>query len=350
MTDPMSVWLTDCLVSDLAERRPIDGADPVIAALAALNAEIDAATLPPVVPRVYLSASASTAGTSASVSAARRAGLAVTAVSLVVFGSSGLAAAVAGDPMLPLRYVAGKIFEHGLSEPQPTDRLLGGGSDARKDLTSEHDSGASEPDPVGVDSSFAVPQHGDERARQGGPAGATTPASGRGAAAAGTDPAPRTRSQETGQHGGESAPTSESVDGVEVDLVGPPAAELAASEDEPAGDVGTSPPADAEPEDSTSSPEIEDESDQSDAGHQAASHPGQGSGPSGQGTPGGGPSDGSSQGTPGDDLRGLGGQGTQAGDGGVGPKGGSDQQATLDAAADEPTADEVNRGSGRGRD
>jgi hypothetical protein len=97
------VTASDALISALSERRRIDGADPVLASLEAWVLRIDShpvapwtRPLPPV------------AKTTSPAELARR----VAALTLVLtVSSSGLAAAVNGDPLSPLHFVKGQ-FTH----------------------------------------------------------------------------------------------------------------------------------------------------------------------------------------------------------------------------------------------
>jgi hypothetical protein len=118
MTEPARDLLaTDQLVTALAERRRCEGGDSVAAALSALCAEIDREPIP---------AGALPAQPDA-LPFVRRVGIAAATVGVLAVASSGVAAAVTGDPLLPLRYVVGKLYEEAApgSEPDEDRFLLG---------------------------------------------------------------------------------------------------------------------------------------------------------------------------------------------------------------------------------
>jgi hypothetical protein len=97
------VAASDAVISALAERRPIDGSDPLLRALEAWVDRIDAVPLAPWTGPVPMC-----------VKTASRAEMARRAVALTValtLSSSGIATAVSGDPLTPLHVVI-RGFHH----------------------------------------------------------------------------------------------------------------------------------------------------------------------------------------------------------------------------------------------
>ena len=94
---------SDEQISALSERRPIDGADPVLASLQAWVQQIDAC---PVAPWTRPLPAVTKAASSAEL--ARRVAVLTLALTL---SSSGLATAVNGDPLSPLHFVK-RQFTH----------------------------------------------------------------------------------------------------------------------------------------------------------------------------------------------------------------------------------------------
>ncbi|MGH3501354.1 MAG: hypothetical protein ACRDQA_10770, partial [Nocardioidaceae bacterium] len=100
-----AVRTTDAAISALAERRPVQDADPVLAGLAALSTSIDARPMPMLPARDLAAALAPPRHQSRKLAA----GLTVS----FLLTSSGLAAAVTGDPFAPIHYVADQVMQVG---------------------------------------------------------------------------------------------------------------------------------------------------------------------------------------------------------------------------------------------
>jgi hypothetical protein len=106
MTEPVQpVAASDRLVSALSERRKIDDADPVLRALQAWVQRIDAKPVAPWTRPVPACAKAASGG-----ELARRVAALTLALTL---SSTGLAAAVTGDPLSPLHFVKREIHRFG---------------------------------------------------------------------------------------------------------------------------------------------------------------------------------------------------------------------------------------------
>ena len=184
MTDRMSeLRATDRLVSALAERRGIGADDRVAAALAALVEEIDARAIPVVdLPT-----------TPSAVPFMRRAAVATGAVAVLAFSSSGIAAAVTGDPLLPVRYVVDVLHDQWHEDTPDPNRLFVG------DAAGAHQAGTDAARYAAVErsrSSDRIPgSWGDQRSDDSGSTSlsrdlrAATPEAGDGLVAAPAEPA-----------------------------------------------------------------------------------------------------------------------------------------------------------------
>ncbi len=116
----MELQETDRLLDELAAGRiPLQAAnDPVLGALAALATAVDDAPMP------ELAAPATTHVGSRGPSRSRH--LAAVLAIGITLSSSGIAAAVTGDPLLPIKTVVKNVYEIGHHDTSESDWILGG--------------------------------------------------------------------------------------------------------------------------------------------------------------------------------------------------------------------------------